>query len=77
MPRPRKETKPRKAKAPDLNREVANALGAVTGTEAPKPMAEDPVGSDEARARAELARAIVQAGIAEPLRPPKRPGTSG
>lgn len=52
MPRPRKATNPR-TKAPDLNQQVANALGAATGVELPK--GEDLLGSEEAKA--ELAKA--------------------
>ena len=39
--------KRRKQRVPDLNREVANALGAATGVSIPK--SEDLPGSDEAR----------------------------
>ena len=43
-----------KKPTPDLNREVANALGASTGTTLPK--GEDSLGSDEAKRELAIAR---------------------
>lgn len=61
MSRPRKQTKPRKARVPDLNAEVARALGAITGTEVPK--GEDLLGSEEALR--ELAKAKASTGTSK------------